>query len=363
MIKKKIDTAIKDVLLIGNKISDSDIPRLLYFDIFGTMPTQRYKFDKEKNIHIYVPTNSQNEDIQYDFETVIDVEKFYDTAITKYNAYYYNIQYNDIFIFYNEQVIVELNIHNLRIVVDDTIVPQEKINEFIKNLQNDIQLNTEDHDDDIDIGILSHRNGGYFVEDHFIKKMNIEVDKIYNDDIPIERIDDFVSSDETGLILFYGEPGTGKTTYIKHLISKHNDKEFIILDSNILADITSNSLLSEFLSHDEAIWILEDCEKLLVSRDEQPNPIISAFLNMSDGILASILKCKFICTFNTDIENIDSALTRKGRMKVKYEFKKLSKDKAKKINSEVKDDITLADLFFMNKENDFSKKQRGKIGF
>ena len=34
----------------------------------------------------------------------------------------------------------------------------------------------------------------------------------------------------------------------------------------------------------------------------------------------SIIKCKFICTFNTNIENVDKALLRKGRMKLKYEF-------------------------------------------
>ena len=83
---------------------------------------------------------------------------------------------------------------------------------------------------------------------------------------------------------------------------------------------------------------------------------------MSDGILASAIKCKFICTFNTALANIDKALQRKGRMKIKYEFGKLKYEKARKINPNIKGDTAVAELFY-DIENDFSKKEVRKIGF
>ena len=83
---------------------------------------------------------------------------------------------------------------------------------------------------------------------------------------------------------------------------------------------------------------------------------------MTDGILANVINCKFICTFNTDLNNIDDAIKRKGRMKLKYEFKKLSHDKVKNIIGDDKD-MTIADVVYAKHENDFSKKIQKKIGF
>lgn len=55
-------------------------------------------------------------------------------------------------------------------------------------------------------------------------------------------------------------------------------------------------------------------------------------------------------------------LLRKGRLFLKYEFTKLSLDKAKKIDSTATEPMTIADLY--NKENnDFSEKKCRKLGF
>lgn len=147
-------------------------------------------------------------------------------------------------------------------------------------------------------------------------------------------------------------------------MQEYDDQSFCILDSNLLYNITAHSLLDVFVRNKDMIYILEDCEKLLVSRENETNPIIATFLNMSDGILASLIKCKFICTFNTNLENIDDAIKRKGRMKLKYEFKKLSPNKVKQLTGkDVSDGMTIADVVFISKDNDFSVKHSKKIGF
>ena len=78
---------------------------------------------------------------------------------------------------------------------------------------------------------------------------------------------------------------------------------------------------------------------------------------------------KFICTFNADLQSIDKALLRKGRLKVKYEFKDLKKDKVKAIfkklgidESNAKD-MPLCDVYNFEEENGGKISQRNKVGF
>ena len=63
------------------------------------------------------------------------------------------------------------------------------------------------------------------------------------------------------------------------------------------------------------------------------------------------------------MKDIDKALLRKGRLSMKYEFKKLSVDKAKKIYPKADSEMTLADAYFAENENDFSKEEKRSIGF
>lgn len=125
-----------------------------------------------------------------------------------------------------------------------------------------------------------------------------------------------------------------------------------------------DKLVSYFIENENTVFILEDCEKALVSRDEAYNPIMNTLLNITDGIIGDVLGIKLICTFNTSLSKIDKALLRKGRLSLKYEFKKLKSDKVSAIlNKEIKEDMTLADIYNIEEENDFSKKETRKMGF
>lgn len=360
-LNERIDEAIYDITKDFSNCADPTIARALYYRVFGIMPGGEYEFNDTELDDVLTPVNDDR-DNEKKYKTSFDVTHTYKYLMKKYaeECRYVYLAYCDMFIFSQGIILIAYDNKFHMFCAEPTL--NEYDNKLIKNLQKNIKEYNYKKDKAW-VEILCNARGSYVTKSYELPEMDVDIDKLYNDDLPAERINEFVESDETGLLLFYGEPGTGKTTFIKHLASEHPDKTFIILDSNVLIDITSHSLLQAFLENRDAVWILEDCEKLLVSRDESSNPIMSAFLNMSDGILASVLKCKFICTFNTSIENIDSALMRKGRMKIKYEFKKLDKKKAQAINPEVTEDITLADLFYLNNENDFSKKQRNKIGF
>lgn len=213
--------------------------------------------------------------------------------------------------------------------------------------------------------ITATTKGGFDIQQFEVRKnVDTSLDN-YNDDLPYKEYLDFCNSDDSGIALMSGVPGTGKTTLIKKLM-RDSKKKFMLMEASMLANINSSSFISFLTEEKDSVFVIEDCEKLLVSRDQQYNGIVGTLLNLSDGILGDALKIKFICTFNTDIANIDKAILRKGRLKVQYEFKPLNKDKANKIGESigvhVDKDTTLADLYNQAKVN-FSEKKRSKLGF
>lgn len=212
------------------------------------------------------------------------------------------------------------------------------------------------------IAFQDNRVNGLGVLEETLNAPDIDIKKSYNDDIPYERMKDCLSREDNCLMLFYGQPGTGKTTLIKKLIGEIKRK-FIIMDPTAFKTVSESQFLSFLSENKGSIIVLEDCEKLLLSRDEGGNAAIGTLLNLSDGIVGDALKTKILCTFNTDINSIDKALTRKGRLSLKYEFKKLSLEKTKKIYTEATEEMTLADIYNVSNENDFSKNNKKSIGF
>jgi hypothetical protein len=47
------------------------------------------------------------------------------------------------------------------------------------------------------------------------------------------------------------------------------------------------------------------------------------------------LNLQIICTFNTDLTNVDEALLRKGRLIAKYEFKALAEQKSQALSNDL----------------------------
>ncbi|MGO8056094.1 hypothetical protein, partial [Rhizobium leguminosarum] len=60
---------------------------------------------------------------------------------------------------------------------------------------------------------------------------------------------------------------------------------------------------------------------------------VSNLLNISDGLLADFLNVQLVCTFNSSLTFIDTALLRKGRLIAKYEFGKLGITKAQLLST------------------------------
>ena len=167
----------------------------------------------------------------------------------------------------------------------------------------------------------------------------LDIAKNYNDNFQHEnrKIEEFIrKDDEAGLLILHGEKGTGKSTYIRYLISTNPEKKFVYVPSGMVGILSQPNFSSFLMTLQNHIIILEDCEDAIKDRKANGTPAaVSLLLNLTDGLLSDGLGLKFICTFNDDVKNIDTALLRKGRLVSKYEFGLLDTDKANKLLDEL----------------------------
>lgn len=202
---------------------------------------------------------------------------------------------------------------------------------------------------------VTSSGNGFNTMDMEVHHQECDIQTNYNDDLRYEAIEDFINGDESGLIIMYGMPGTGKTHLLRHLIYS-TDKDFIFIDSSCFNYITDASFVKLLIQNKDAVIVLEDCEDILKDRIAGNNKL-SALLNLSDGILGDSLNLKFICTFNAQLRNIDDAVLRKGRLKLKYEFKALTPDKtqalAKKLGKDIPEgkSLPLCEIYNYGEDN------------
>lgn len=221
--------------------------------------------------------------------------------------------------------------------------------------------------------LISSTSHGLLTYEIDLKKPKLELKKHYNDDIEAMHnttLKSLRQKNKSGLILLHGIPGTGKSTYIRYLIHQLK-KKVIFMPPNFAKSLEAPEVTRLLIENSNTVFIIEDAEDLLVSRDQYKNSSISMLLNLTDGLLGESLGIQIIATFNTHISNIDKALLRKGRLISLYEFKTLSADKSKVLleeqgvaNAEINQPMTLADIY--NKEqNEFTNNvnKRASIGF
>lgn len=220
------------------------------------------------------------------------------------------------------------------------------------------------------IGLLGYSNGRYNIEYKEINSVvDIDWETNYNEDFKIvhDNLYKNVTTLTKSLHILHGKPGTGKTTYLRYLISlfASGKNQMVYLPSNLTYILSNPDFISSIGILKNKILIVEDAEEVLVSGDKR-SLAISNILNISDGILGDIYQLHMIFTFNTNISKIDPAILRKGRLNFKYEFTDLEESKAKalckKLNIEYKGYKTLSDIY-NSLENGGASKTKSSIGF
>jgi SpoVK/Ycf46/Vps4 family AAA+-type ATPase len=217
-------------------------------------------------------------------------------------------------------------------------------------------------------------NGGPYLHFNEIPdKYLISIEDNYNESFQEENklILNSLKEGGTSLCLFHGDPGCGKTHYIRYLIAElcKEKKKVIYFPNEHIHFLSDPSFLHFFKDHKKSIIIIEDAEEILTSRElTLSNRGISNLLNLTDGLMGDFLELKFVCTFNTAIDKIDKALLRKGRITTNYKFEKLSVEKSNKLleklgkNHTTTEVMTLAEIYNLEQKDNSEKKER-KIGF
>ncbi len=206
--------------------------------------------------------------------------------------------------------------------------------------------------------LLIQTTMGMDLQEFPMPEINVDVDLNYGSEFrPIhEAIVDKLTNKSSGLYIFHGPPGTGKTSYIKYL-GKTIDKRMIFIPSNLVFYLDKPEFTTLLLGYANSVLVVEDAEKALQSREEGDNGVVPTILNLTDGILASILGIAVIVTYNYDRDQIDKALLRKGRLQIEHDFELLSAKDAnamlKKLGKKfvTKEPMSLADIYNLEDQN------------
>ncbi|MEM9445902.1 MAG: AAA family ATPase [Verrucomicrobiota bacterium] len=178
-----------------------------------------------------------------------------------------------------------------------------------------------------------------------------------------------------GITLLQGAPGTGKTSFIRHLVAKLADthrfyfippSNFKMLKDPEFVDFWSNQ--SNHHKEMKKIVILEDAEGILLPRQWDNRDELSALLNITDGLLGEFLKLHLICTINCSVSALDPAVLRPGRLIARKQFKNLTQQQAivlaNKLGKplQIKETYSLAEIYTETSESELNPPKPA-IGF
>jgi hypothetical protein len=186
----------------------------------------------------------------------------------------------------------------------------------------------------LEINLVVSHNGRLSLKTMEVRRMKLDLDLYYEDDF--READAAIRArlnkkNDKGIVLLHGIPGSGKTTYLRYLISKLRER-VLFLSPSIAGNLTSPDFIQLLMDNPNTVLVIEDAENVIMDRRQHASSSVSNLLNVSDGLLADCLNIQLICTFNSALSMVDSALMRKGRLIAKYEFAKLSIAKAQRLS-------------------------------
>lgn len=188
-----------------------------------------------------------------------------------------------------------------------------------------------------------------------------------------ESLEDYYDrymNSNANILLLIGPPGTGKTTFIRGLLSHTNSSAIVSYDSQILE---KDGFFARFIEDDASVMVLEDSDAFLKSRSDG-NTMMHRFLNVGDGLVTTKGKKLIFSTNLPSIRDIDSALVRPGRCFDIVTFAPLNVEQANNLanklgvklpvrpRGEETKPYSIAEVFNEQSEQATAAKER-KVGF
>lgn len=140
------------------------------------------------------------------------------------------------------------------------------------------------------------------------------------------------------MILWHGEPGTGKTTAVRMLAREWStwcdphyvtDPEQFFGQPGYLLEVAGTSSWSEPQDRRFRLVIAEDCDEYLrTDAGRRAGASLGRLLNLTDGILGHGLRVLVLLTTNEGVGRLHPAITRPGRCLSEIRFTRLSRAEA-----------------------------------
>ena len=178
--------------------------------------------------------------------------------------------------------------------------------------------------------ILTMTNDGVKPQRHSINRLAADLprDEFYpwlkKRGYTLEEYYDAMFKSRAGLSLLIGQPGTGKSTFLRGAIVASKLDGYMIYDPD---SIMATGVLDHFYSTSGGILGIEDADYYLASRSEG-NQKLSTYLNYADGVIKDPTKKILISTNLESKSKVDTALIREGRCFSIDEFGLLTIDEA-----------------------------------
>jgi hypothetical protein len=239
-------------------------------------------------------------------------------------------QFDKTVVVLDNQFIIEFDDHYCEVLHNN------KQPEFLEQIDQLVrQFKEKQRREPLEMNLIVRTSDGFELRSMEIKKTKLDLDLFYPDDF--RETDELIrkrlrQKKDKGIVLLHGLPGTGKTTYLRHLIGRIK-KRVLFLPSDVASDMLNPDFIKLLIENPESVLIIEDAENIIMDRKIKAGSSVSNLLNISDGLLADCLNIQLICTFNSPLTMVDSALLRKGRLIAKYEFGKLGVAKSQNLSS------------------------------
>ena len=187
----------------------------------------------------------------------------------------------------------------------------------------------------------------------------------------LESYYDRYMESSANILLLIGPPGTGKTTFIRGLLSHRNASAIVTYDAQILE---KDGFFARFIEDDTEVMVLEDSDAFLKSRSDG-NTMMHRFLNVGDGLVTTKGKKMIFSTNLPSIRDVDSALVRPGRCFDIVTFDQLNVEEAQTLATKLgvelpvrprgkeSDKYSIAEIFNKQSEQSHTAKSSRKVGF
>ena len=123
---------------------------------------------------------------------------------------------------------------------------------------------------DFEINVISLSGRSLELKTLSIKPTVLDIGLFYNDDF--RKVDAVIrerlsKENDKGIVLLHGLPGTGKTTYLRHLIGTIN-KQVLFVSPAVAANLMNPEFMDLLLDNPNSVLVIEDAENIIMDKNK-----------------------------------------------------------------------------------------------